>query len=224
MAPPPNPSRRRQKRMTIIRNEDAPRCTLWTNEEEIAWCKGWVHVSENSAKGNVRKTDGFWSEDSRAGDEDYFNKALVDYEAEFRVPFTLCHCWEIFKNSLKWWEQEVPRPMGRDKARGSKKKGAGSSGSSVNMTDEALATLMVSELATQTASAMAIKKEERVAYTEIKRREVECRERELEMQAYRQCQEDMRFYMQPYDHLTGDQLAHMKALRAEIKAKYNLPY
>ncbi|GKF70410.1 hypothetical protein Tco_0203467, partial [Tanacetum coccineum] len=64
--------------------------------------------------------------------------------------------------------QEVPRPMGRDKAKGSKKKGVGSSGSSMNITDEELARLMVSELATQTASAMAMKKEERAAYMEIK--------------------------------------------------------
>ncbi|GJW37235.1 hypothetical protein Tco_0060155 [Tanacetum coccineum] len=55
-------------------------------------------------------------------------------------------------------------------------------------------------------------------------REVECRERELAMQEYRQRQEDIRFYMQPYDHLTGDALTHMEALRAEIKAKWNLPY
>ncbi|GKD28123.1 hypothetical protein Tco_1234337 [Tanacetum coccineum] len=93
--------------------------------------------------------------------------------------------------------QEIPRTMGKDKARGSKKKGAGSFGSS---------------------------KEERAAYMEIKRRKVELRERELEMEAYMQRQEDMRFYMQPYDHLTEDQLAHMEAMRAEIKAKYNLRY
>ncbi|GJX95841.1 hypothetical protein Tco_0351639, partial [Tanacetum coccineum] len=120
--------------------------------------------------------------------------------------------------------QEIPRTMDRDKARGSKKKGARSSGSSVNINDEALARLMVSELATQTASIVTMRKKERAAYMEIKRREVDLRERELEMQAYRQRQEDMRFYMQPYDHLTGAQLAHMEAIRVEIKAKYNLQY
>ncbi|GJS26393.1 zinc finger BED domain-containing protein RICESLEEPER 2-like protein [Tanacetum coccineum] len=72
--------------------------------------------------------------------------------------------------------QEIPRTMGRDKARGSKKKGVGSSGSSMNMNDETLARLMVSELATQTASAIAMKKDERAAYFEIKKREVELRE------------------------------------------------
>nr|GEZ00740.1 hypothetical protein [Tanacetum cinerariifolium] len=56
------PSKRRQKRAATVRNEDVPRCTPWTNDEEIALCKGWVHVSESSAKGNTRKTDGFWSE------------------------------------------------------------------------------------------------------------------------------------------------------------------
>nr|GEU63117.1 hypothetical protein [Tanacetum cinerariifolium] len=152
-APPPKPSRRRQKRLAIVRNEDAPRCTLWTNEEEIALRKGWVHVSEYSAKGNARKTDGFWTEVL-----DYLGKKKINPVVER----TIC---------LKWWEQvvpkysypndakksktsgsssfntesndasfnlnfdagdedenevqEIPRSMGRDKARGSKKKGAG---------------------------------------------------------------------------------------------------
>ncbi|GJX57386.1 hypothetical protein Tco_0287283 [Tanacetum coccineum] len=60
-------------------------------------------------------------------------------------------------------------------------------------------------------------KEERLAFLEIKRREVECRGREIE-------QQDMRFYLQPYDHLTGDQQKAMDEIRAKIKAKYNLQY
>ncbi|GKC61498.1 hypothetical protein Tco_1089096 [Tanacetum coccineum] len=116
-APPPKLSRRRQKRMVIVQNEDAPRCTTWTNEEETVLCKGWVHVSKNSAKGNARKTDGFWIEvlaylrnktkqlgrqtahESRARDECYYNMALLDCEAEFGVQFTLRHCWETSGSS-----------------------------------------------------------------------------------------------------------------------------
>ncbi|GJW12901.1 hypothetical protein Tco_1578728 [Tanacetum coccineum] len=60
--PPSKPSRRHQKRMADVQNEDAPHCTPWTNEEEIVLCKGWVHVSENSAKGNAKKIDGLWTE------------------------------------------------------------------------------------------------------------------------------------------------------------------
>ncbi|GJR53321.1 hypothetical protein Tco_1403842 [Tanacetum coccineum] len=183
------------------------------------------------------------AQDSRVGDEDYFNKALEQIVPKYLNPngakksktfgsssfntefgdasFNLnVDAGDEDENEVR----EISRPMGRDKARCLKKKGTGSFGSSVNMTDEALARLMVSELATQTASAMTMNKEERATYMEIKRREVECRERELELQAYRQRQEDMKFYMQPYDHLTVDQLAHMEALRAKIKAKYNLPY
>ncbi|GJX64050.1 hypothetical protein Tco_0298393 [Tanacetum coccineum] len=81
------------------------------------------------------------------------------------------------------------------------------------MNDEALARLMVTEMAN-------VKKEERLAFLEIKRREVECREREVRNQEYRQCQDDIRFYLQPYYHLIGDVRMAMEELRAEIKAKY----
>ncbi|GJS71975.1 hypothetical protein Tco_0704816 [Tanacetum coccineum] len=80
----------------------------------------------------------------------------------------------------------LPLPIDRDKAKGLKKKVAGSSGSSSSMNDEALARLMLSELPTQNKTVMAMKKEECAAFLEIKRREVECREREIEMQEYRQ--------------------------------------
>ncbi|GJS84695.1 hypothetical protein Tco_0751236 [Tanacetum coccineum] len=63
--------------------------------------------------------------------------------------------------------QELQRQIGRDKAKGSKKKGAGSSRSSSSMNDEALARLMVSELATHNKRAIEIKKEERLAFLEI---------------------------------------------------------
>nr|GFA27783.1 hypothetical protein [Tanacetum cinerariifolium] len=107
--------------------------------------------------------------------------------------------------------QEIRRPDGRDKARaaGRKNKGSKPTGSSTLNEDE-MARLMVTEIT-------ALEKEERLAFLEIKRREVECREREIE-------QQDMRFYLQPYDHLTGDQRNTMDEIRAKIKAKYNLQY
>ncbi|GJY21585.1 hypothetical protein Tco_0394151 [Tanacetum coccineum] len=67
-------------------------------------------------------------------------------------------------------------------------------------------------------------KEQRDAFIAIKMREVECCERELATQEYRQRQEDIRFYLQPYDHLTGKQQMAMEEVRAKIKAKYNFPY
>ncbi|GKE85510.1 hypothetical protein Tco_1559252 [Tanacetum coccineum] len=50
----------RQKRM--IENDDAPRQTLWTTEEEITLAKGWLAVFENSKDGNAKKKQGFWCE------------------------------------------------------------------------------------------------------------------------------------------------------------------
>ncbi|GKA01443.1 hypothetical protein Tco_0674108 [Tanacetum coccineum] len=55
--------------------------------------------------GNVMRM----AQDSGAEDEDYYNRALLDYEAETGVPFKLRHCWEILKASLKWMQNKVPK-------------------------------------------------------------------------------------------------------------------
>nr|GEX28395.1 hypothetical protein [Tanacetum cinerariifolium] len=78
--------------------------------------------------------------------------------------------------------QEI-RPNDRDNARAAGRKNKMSkSASASNVNEDALAKLMVTEMTAQD-------KEERLAFLDIKRREVECRERELE-------QQDMRFYLQ----------------------------
>ncbi|GJV65314.1 hypothetical protein Tco_1476142 [Tanacetum coccineum] len=112
---------------------------------------------------------------------------------------------------------DVKVRMGRDKVRAAaKNKGLKASGSST-MNDDALARLMVTEMTAQ-------EKEEHLAFIKIKRREVECREREVAAQEYRARQEDIRFYLPPYGHLTGDHRMAMDEARATIKAKYNLQY
>ncbi|GJS63085.1 hypothetical protein Tco_0677649 [Tanacetum coccineum] len=87
-------------------------------------------------------------------------------------------------------EQEIRRTMGRDKARAAgKNKGTKVSVSST-MNDYALARIMVTKMIAQ-------EKEERLAFIEIKKREVKCREREVAAQEYRARQEDIWFYLQP---------------------------
>nr|GEY88411.1 hypothetical protein [Tanacetum cinerariifolium] len=78
--------------------------------------------------------------------------------------------------------------MGRDKARAAEKnKGLKVSGSST-MNDDSLARFMVTEVTTQ-------EKEERLAFIEIKMREVKCRELEVATQEYRARQKDISFYL-----------------------------
>ncbi|GKB79044.1 hypothetical protein Tco_0945939 [Tanacetum coccineum] len=55
-------TRNRQKRM--VQSEDAPRQTPWTMQEEIALCKGWLAVSENSKQDDV---PGNYPNDNKAG-------------------------------------------------------------------------------------------------------------------------------------------------------------
>ncbi|GJS19710.1 hypothetical protein Tco_0448342 [Tanacetum coccineum] len=234
------PTRNRQKR--TIQTDDAPRQIAWTTEEEIALAKGWVAVSKNSKHGNARKQDGFWCEvleyieskpkqESGAGDEDYVQRAMIHYQTKTGIPFKFCHCWDVLKDSPKFKEiaflnfntgseggsKRHKSSGSRDKARvDGKNIGSKTSGSST-LNDDALARLMVTEMTAQ-------EKAERLTFMEIKRREVECREREVVAQEYRTQQEDIRFYLQPYDHLTGDQRLEMDEARAKIKAKYNLQH
>ncbi|GKB98122.1 hypothetical protein Tco_0984259 [Tanacetum coccineum] len=45
VATPPSKSETTKGRpKRTAQNEDAPRQTAWTNEEEIALCKGWIHI------------------------------------------------------------------------------------------------------------------------------------------------------------------------------------
>ncbi|GKE11167.1 ethylene-responsive transcription factor RAP2-4-like protein, partial [Tanacetum coccineum] len=44
---------------------------------------------------------------SEAGDADYLQRAMIDYQVEYKVPFTLVHCWEELKECDKWNSEEV---------------------------------------------------------------------------------------------------------------------
>ncbi|GKC91284.1 gamma-glutamyltranspeptidase 1 [Tanacetum coccineum] len=216
-------------------------------EEEIALCKGWLAVSENSKQGNSRKSSGFWCE------------VLSYIESKTGKPslnFDMCWVTEVLKGHPKWQEiaiptfntgfevsskrhkstgsssfkiesgeasinlnsnvgdndkddvQEIRRREGRDKAKAAGKKKGSKSSASSSVNEDALARLMVTEMGAQ-------EKEERLAFLDIKMREVECREQEIE-------QQDMRFYLQPYDHLVGDQRKAMDEIRAKIKANGDL--
>ncbi|GJY67194.1 hypothetical protein Tco_0469432 [Tanacetum coccineum] len=224
------PTRNRQKR--TIQSYDAPRQITWTTKEEIALAKGWVAISENSKHGNARKQDGFWCEvleyiESKT--KQYGRQtAMIHYQDETGLPFKFRHYWDALKDSPKWKEIALPNfntwseggnstIRGRDKARAAGiNKGSKALGSST-MNDDALARLMVTEMT-------GAEVQQRKAFIEIKMREVECREREVAATEYRQQQEDIRFYLQPYDHLTGDQRMAIDEARAKIKAKYNFQY
>ena len=104
--------------------------------------------------------------------------------------------------------------MGRDKAKALKKKGARSLGSTLN--ERALAKLMVFEYVSQNERAIAMKKEERAEFLAIKKRD-------LEVHEYKERQ-DLMFYMQSYDHLTGVAREQMKVIRAGIKTRCDLQF
>ncbi|GKB32092.1 RNA-directed DNA polymerase, eukaryota [Tanacetum coccineum] len=108
---------------------------------------------------------------SGAGNANYLQRALTDYHVEYKVPFTLLHCWKVLKECDGWSSEEVPmesgegsinlyitvgdeedeveevrrpRPMGRVQAK--RKAKAGSAASSTSAFDvESLAKIMANE-------------------------------------------------------------------------------
>ncbi|GJR99274.1 hypothetical protein Tco_0315783 [Tanacetum coccineum] len=195
-------TRNRQKRQ--VQTDDAPRQVAWTTEKEIMLARGSNPFLKTA------------SVESGARDEDYVPKAMVHYQAETGLPFKFYHCWDVLKDSLKF--QDIAFLNLNQWSQGSSKrhKSSGSRASST-MNDDALARLVVNEMTT-------VKVEQREAFIELKRREVECREREIAAMEYRAQQEDMKLYLQSYDHLTGEQRLAWDEVRAKIKAKYNLQF
>ncbi|GJT03774.1 hypothetical protein Tco_0838236 [Tanacetum coccineum] len=206
----------------------------WTTEEEIVLAKGWVSVSKKSKHGNAMNQDGFWCEVFGVHGEQNKTGWLsnVRYGGEMKdgAPGRDSVLWSVRSFNTESENasinlntnvadedevQETRRPGGMDKVRAvGKNKGSKASGSST-MNDDALARLMVIEMTAQ-------EKAERLAFMEIKRRDVKCREREVAAQEYRAQQEDIRFYLQSYDHLTRDRRLTMDEARAKIKAKRDI--
>ncbi|GKD83702.1 gamma-glutamyltranspeptidase 1 [Tanacetum coccineum] len=156
--------------------------------------------------------------ESGAGDAYYVQRAMIYYEIDIGLPFKLRHCWEILKDHPKWKEIAIPNfntgseggskrhkstGSSSDKAKAAGRKNKGSKAGSSNVNEDALARLMVTYMT-------AHEKEERLAFLDIKQGEVECCEREIK-------QQDMRFYLRPYDYLIGDQRKAMDEIRAKIK-------
>nr|GEV26846.1 hypothetical protein [Tanacetum cinerariifolium] len=155
------------------------------------------------------------AQESGAGDEDYVQKAMLHYEHETRVPFRYRHCWDVLKDSPKF--QEIAFPNFNQRYEGSSKRHKSSGSSSLVRSTQSLGTLVDGKRDDG-------KVEQRDAFMELKRREVECREREVAATEYRAQQEDIKLYLSPYDHLTGAQRLAMDEIKAKIKAKYNLQY
>nr|GEU54786.1 hypothetical protein [Tanacetum cinerariifolium] len=140
--------------------------------------------------------------ESGAGDEDYINRAMIHYQIEIRLPFKYRHCWDVLKDCLKWKEIALPKfttesegvEVREIRRRGSKDK-ARAAGKNKGSKASGSSTMNDDALARLMIPA----------------------------QEYRQQQEDIRFYLQPYDHLTGEQMA-MDEAKAKIKAKFNLQY
>ncbi|GJV26738.1 hypothetical protein Tco_1383186 [Tanacetum coccineum] len=139
--------------------------------------------------GNVMRM----AQESGAGDEDYVQRAMIHYQDETGVPFKFRHCWDVLKDSPKFQEIAFPNfnqgsegsskrhkssgsknstTRDKDKARVVAKNKCPNASGSPTMNDDALAKLMVNEMTSTEV-------QQREVFMKLKRREVECRERDI---------------------------------------------
>nr|GEY26788.1 hypothetical protein [Tanacetum cinerariifolium] len=151
--------------------------TTWTREEEIALCKGWVDVSENNMLGNTRKDAGFWCailQYLENKTKQYGRRTYDMINGKWKmvrptvVRFREC---TILKDSPKWMQSELPKFAAKS---GGGSKRYKSSGSSSFNTESKKASINLN--ANVGDDEKDEEKEERLAFSDIKMREVECRE------------------------------------------------
>ncbi|GJU86651.1 hypothetical protein Tco_1294197 [Tanacetum coccineum] len=167
-APARDLTRKTRKQKTIPNDEDK-RCIAWIVEKEIALCKCWVRISEDSVAGNSRKEVGFYI--------------------------------EIL----------------------AKKKVQASSTSASFSNEDALARLMVKDYVDLTQTYKERKSRSVEAFLDRKR-ELQLREEEFKMRQMEQCRRDLRFYLQPTDHLSGPQLEMALDMKRAMNERWDLLY
>ncbi|GJS39396.1 hypothetical protein Tco_0564439 [Tanacetum coccineum] len=159
--------------------------TAWTTEEEIALAKGWRSVSENSERGNARKKDGFWVEvmeyvESKTKQEDRRTYDMVVGKWKVVRPAVVRFCG-IYSNVMRMAQESGAATKIHSKGKDHYQVECDTSLIVIivgrNSRPEGMG-LMVTEL---TAAEVA----QRGKFMELKRREVECREREIAVAEYR---------------------------------------
>nr|GEV52959.1 hypothetical protein [Tanacetum cinerariifolium] len=186
------PGRRRQmtpKKKPQKEKTADQRYIPWTLEEETALCKGWVHISEDSVKGDMRKERGFWIE-------------ILKYMHE-TCPITQRRTYDM-EDENEVEEVRRRKPMGRDQAKRKMKAGLESSASSFDV--EVLAKMMASEYVITSDPYNVQKNQEMSELLKIKKQKLELKAAELEIRRMENRQRDKALYETMTDEALKERL------------------
>ncbi|GJV21183.1 hypothetical protein Tco_1370203 [Tanacetum coccineum] len=168
------------------------------------------------------------AQESEASDEDYINMALIHYQAETGNTFKYRHYWEVLKDSPKWNTQELLK-FATESERGSKRHKSSSSSSFNIEFGDASINLNTNvgdndEDEVQEIPQTMGRDKARAAGKNKVSGSSSMNDEALPSSGVSSTPKDIRFYLLPYDHLTGEQRMSMDEARAAVKAKYNLQY
>ncbi|GKA64719.1 hypothetical protein Tco_0764426 [Tanacetum coccineum] len=257
---PVQPKRKYTRRSKPTKKNDKEFVEPWTIEEEIALCKAFIAKSDDSVQGNGKKAAGFegtpkWkkvempkfykskqssskksrtSENTSQGNSD---SAHIDVNLNDEAA-----------DSEDEEAQEVPAPIGRDRAK-KKESSSGARSETSIAGDPSLVDALLSKFTMAATPFFTQRKESSSEYLRIKERELELEERKrqeqgelerlkiaqrdkeldlqqkmFEFQQQQKFEEDLKYYNEDHDHLTGRALSTALFLKKKIKERWNLDY
>ncbi|GJY14941.1 hypothetical protein Tco_0385363 [Tanacetum coccineum] len=167
-----------------------------TIEEEIALCKAFVAKSEDSVQGNGKKVAGFWREVAERFQKNGAKTKKLHSEDR------RSSCGSA--------------PIGRDRA---KKKGSSSGAHSE--TSIAGDPSLVDALLKRKCQEQGELERLRIAQRD---KELDLQQKIFEFQQQQKFEEDLKYYNEDHDHLTGRALSTALFLKKKIKERWNLDY
>ncbi|GJW76899.1 hypothetical protein Tco_0138581 [Tanacetum coccineum] len=181
-------------------------------------------------------------------DNTVYQEAELEYRTIYNAHFTLTECWKILKDHPKWKKVEIPKfykskQSSSKKSRTSENKSQGNSDSAhigVNLNDEAADSEDVEAQERKESSSEYLRIKERELELEERKRqeqgelerlriaqrdkELDLQQKMFEFQQQQKFEEDLKYYNEDHDHLTGRALSTALFLKKKIKERWNLDY
>ncbi|GKA11491.1 hypothetical protein Tco_0691037 [Tanacetum coccineum] len=249
---PVKPKRKCTRKSKPTKKNDKEFVEPWTIEEEIALCNAWVAKSEDSVEGNGKKAAGFWTEVAdhfhEEMDEDKRSYDSVNCKWKNRIRPKVSQFCEIY-NSVRDRYQGGSCDNTVYQEAELECRTIYNAPFTLTECDPSLVDALLSKFTMAATPFFTQRKESSSEYLRIKERELELEERKrqeqgelerlriaqrekeldlqqkmFEFQQQQKFEEDLRYYNEDHDHLTGRALSTALFLKKKIKERWNLDY
>ncbi|GJY44563.1 hypothetical protein Tco_0432776, partial [Tanacetum coccineum] len=238
---PVKPRRKYTRRRQPLKKSDKEFVEPWTIEEEVALCKAWVSASKDSIEGNGKKASGFWMEVTEYFHKKWANRkeATIRLTANGKIGFILRTSETTSQGNSD--SAHIGLDLNEEAADSEDVdvQEETSIAGDPSLVDALLsATPFFSQRNESSFEYLRIKGREleledqkRWELGELERLKIAQRDKELdlqqkmfEFQQQQKWEEDIKYYNEDHEHLTGRALSTALMLKKKIKERWNLDY